>query len=223
MSNQYIGDEDLIYNTSSRLPVCLCLDVSGSMTNDIDELTRGVEALYKAIMNDDAAAVSAEIAIVTFGSDAKLIENFETADKKKRPYLTIDGSTNMTAGVMLALETLDKRKQDYKRNGIDYYQPWLIIMSDGEPNDLNSVKQVQSTVKDLESNKKLAVFAVGIGDYSDIDVLGGFSKRGAKKLKDYSFSAFFEWIGKSVSVVSNSRVGDTVQLDREGMSSWEDI
>lgn len=26
MSNSYLGDDDLIFNTSSRIPVCLCCD-----------------------------------------------------------------------------------------------------------------------------------------------------------------------------------------------------
>ena len=56
-NNSYIGDDDLITNTSSRLPVCLCLDISGSMKkNDaISALNEGVEAFYQAIREDEQA------------------------------------------------------------------------------------------------------------------------------------------------------------------------
>ena len=48
--------------------------------------------------------------------------------------LTANGNTPMGEGVRLALDLLDKRKQEYKDKGVDYYQPWLVLMSDGQPN-----------------------------------------------------------------------------------------
>ena len=31
VNNKHMGEDDLMINTSARLPVCLCLDTSGSM------------------------------------------------------------------------------------------------------------------------------------------------------------------------------------------------
>ena len=45
--------KDLVENPTARVPVCLCLDVSGSMSGDpINELNRGVKQFYDAIRND---------------------------------------------------------------------------------------------------------------------------------------------------------------------------
>lgn len=56
-----------------------------------------------------------------------------------------------------------------------------------------------------------------------MDVLNGFSSKKAKHLKDLKFSEFFEWLGKSVSTVSASKVGDKVKLDTAGMDDWAEI
>ena len=82
MNHKFMGDDDLIYNTASRLPVCLCIDLSHSMLrviseegtvdtgrtefkdgqewriveggiNLISEVERGVNLFYDAIRNND--------------------------------------------------------------------------------------------------------------------------------------------------------------------------
>ena len=222
-NNKYYGDDDLVVNTTSRIPVCLCLDVSGSMYNCISELEEGVEKFYDAIRKSSQASNSCEIAIVTFESRVEILEDYTTIDAKQKLHLTASGGTDMTGGVLKSLELLNNRKDKYRANGVDYYQPWLVIMSDGEPNDRRSIVSVQETVKKMESEKKLTVFAIGIGPDVDMQVLNGFSKRGALHLKNYNFEEFFEWLGKSVDTVSQSQIGDKVKLDTTGMDEWASI
>ena len=57
-----------------------------------------------------------------------------------------------------------------------------------------------------------------------MDVLNGFClKPKALHLKDLKFEEFFEWLGASVSSVSNSQVGETVKLDTTDMDTWGEI
>lgn len=42
-----------------------------------------------------------------------------------------EGMTCMGEGLSLALDLLKKRKAKYKATGVDYYQPILVVMSDG--------------------------------------------------------------------------------------------
>ncbi|MCR4911057.1 MAG: VWA domain-containing protein [Bacilli bacterium] len=219
---KYAGEDDLIVNTSARVPVVLCLDVSGSMYDCIGELNDGVEAFYEAVRKDDVASSSCEIAIVTFGSSVTVAEDFELVEHKSKPHFSANGGTDMTGGVKKALELLNARKQDYKDKGVDYYQPWLIIMSDGEPNDLDSVKEQQAITLQMEADKKLTIFAIFIGKDRGQEVLAGFSKRGAMNLKGHNFGEFFEWLGRSVSIVSQSQQGEKVTLDKD-VSGWLDI
>ena len=215
-------DLDLQTNTATRVPVVLCLDVSGSMYNCIGDLNRGVAAFYEAVRNDEVARDSCEIAIVTFASYVNVAEDFELVAHKQDPSFSANGGTDMTGGVAKALELLEARKQQYKDNGVEYYQPWLVIMSDGEPNDMASVKELQQRTRQMEDDKKLTVFGVFIGNDSGKETLAGFSKRGAMSLKGNNFKDFFEWLGRSVSIVGQSQKGENVTLDKD-VSGWLDV
>ena len=52
-NNLLVRLEDLVNNPTARIPVCLCLDTSGSMCGmPIDELNEGVRLFYDAICED---------------------------------------------------------------------------------------------------------------------------------------------------------------------------
>ena len=62
MSNDLLCMEDLVNNPTARVPVCLCLDVSGSMNGSpIQALNDGVHMFYSAIQEDETALYAAEI------------------------------------------------------------------------------------------------------------------------------------------------------------------
>ena len=151
---KYAGDDDLVVNTSVRVPVCLCLDISGSMRkNDaIDELNKGIEAFYNSVRNDEQSASSCEIAIVTFADEVEVREDFSLIERKEPIHIDYvpNGGTALAHGVMKCLELLDARKQEYKDNGVEYFQPWLLIITDGKPGDVEDVPAAQAEVKDRE-------------------------------------------------------------------------
>ncbi len=229
----YSGDEDLVLNTTARLPVCLCLDTSGSMNNNdaIEALNKGVEALYRAIRTDELAYNSCEISIVTFNSEVNVIDTFTTIDKKKKIKLTAEGGSALAHGINKSLDLLDQRKSKYKENGVDYYQPWLIVITDGKPGDKEYIQEVQERTKILLDDKKLTLFPIAVGLDNNkkkvkeiLEVLNGFCVTPkAVHLKDLKFNEFFEFIGKSVSAISASSVGERVKLDISSMSNWAEL
>ncbi len=210
-----LRQEDLLTNPTTRLPVCLCLDISGSMSGDpITELQRGVEYFFEAIKSDEIARYSVEISIVTFGSDANVILDFANIDRQNIPFLVADGSTNMDAGVILALDILEKRKKEYSSKGVDYYQPWLVVMTDGYPDNtpINAINRINQ----LNNSKKITVFSVAIGDGADKSILKQLStiKDGMvfKVKSPEHFKEYFEWLSQSVLVASTSVPGDKPRL-----------
>ena len=105
-----------------------------------------------------------------------------------------------------------------------------MIITDGKPGDPEDIPQAQSRTKKLAEERKLTLFPIAVGSDDNeekyrqvMDVLNGFSNKSAKHLKDLKFSDFFEWLGKSVTIVSASKVGDKVRLDTTGMDDWAEI
>lgn len=222
-----IGADDLVENPTPRVPVTLCLDTSGSMLGDkIRELVEGVNLFYNAIDTDDDAHDAAEVSIVEFNTGANLIQDFASVERLARiDVIEPTGATYLGEGVNLALDTLEKRKSIYSNAGVLYYQPWLVLMTDGQPNgDYATLERAVQRVTDLVEAKKLTVFPIGIGADADMDVLKRFSpNRDPLRLRGLSFKEFFEWLSKSVSRVSRSTPGDTVKLDLEGLVGWAEL
>lgn len=219
-----IGADDLVDNPTPRVPVSLCLDTSSSMTGaPIDELVRGVNLFYDAIDEDEDAHDSAEINIVEFNSSAGLVHDFASIERLQRiSSLAAQGTTAMGAGVNLALDTLESRKATYSDSGVLYYQPWLVLMTDGAPTD--SIDSAARRVVDMVDAKKLTVFPIAIGGGADLRTLARFSPhRAPLRLDGLKFKEFFEWLSKSVARVSRSTPGDHVKLDLEGLAGWAEL
>lgn len=243
-----LRQKDLEENPTTRVPICLCLDVSDSMNRVIDgetrdtgkrefsdgkwwhiveggvtalqELKSGVNIFYDNLLDDDVAHFAAEICIVTFGGEAELIMDFANLDRQeaerqqKISGLKARGETPMGEAVNLALDCLEKRKEEYKNAGVDYWQPWLVLMTDGEANgDAADFERAVTRTNDLANHRKLSIFPIGIGDKADKDCLAKFSPLSSPlKFKGMDFKKFFEWLSASVSTVSQSMPGEIPDL-----------
>ena len=214
--------KDLIDNPTPRVPVCLVLDCSGSMTGEpIQELRDGVEKFIKELADNEYAKDSAEICLVTFGGEVRCILDFENIERQSEniPLFAASGNTPMDQAVNLALDKLEERKQNYKDSGVDYYQPWMVLMTDGQPTE--NISRSTLRTQDLVNNDLLTVFPLGIGNKADMNELARYSpKRSPLKLKGLCFSEFFEWLSKSVEKVSQSIPGNKIELDVDGIKEW---
>jgi len=229
-------------NPAARVPVCLCLDLSGSMgaieggnyvstgrivredgvdweiveggISRLSELQKGIELLFEAIRDDEMAVDAAEIAIVGFDDRARCILDFNHIDAQKIPTLHCQGETAMGEGVNMALRMLEERKQFYRSKGIQYYQPWLVLMTDGENNgSIVELSQAIEKTTSMINNNKLTIFPIGIGAEADMQTLARFSpKRPPMRLNGLKFKEFFQWLSQSISRTSVSKPGERVPL-----------
>lgn len=234
MSEQkYMGDDDLIYNTSTRVPVCFCLDISGSMKrNDaIGQLNNGVATLYREIKANPRTRKACEIAIVTFNSEVKVEEDFSLVDEKTAPTFEAEGGTALAHAVEKGLELVNARKETYKKNGIDYFQPWIVIITDGKPGDKEELPAIQQKVKQLVCDKKLVVYPLVVGNDDNptkvneiFDILNGFcDKPMARHIKNAKYDDFFIFLLNSFDSITQSKVGDDVQIDESAINDWASL
>lgn len=212
---------DLIDNPSPRCACILVLDTSGSMSGDpIKQLNLGVQEFIRSIQNDDLAKYSVELSMITAGSNIDEILPFTIAEKVD--YVSdfqAGGMTPLGAAVEQALRMLNERKDDYRKSGTPYYQPWLVVISDGAPTDV--WQHVAQKTKELSNSGKLVSLMVGVND-ADMDILGEFSNRPALKLQGLNFSDFFQWLSASMSrVSSSSSTASSVNLPP--VDSWASI
>lgn len=223
MSHLALTHDDFVSNPAARVPVILCLDVSGSMTGPpIAELQLGLMQFIREVLADELAASAVDLSVVTFGQRVQQDIPFGTLNEFMTLALSASGCTPMGEAVTHSLTLLEERKSTYQRMGIDYYQPWLVIMTDGEPTD--SIQAAAARCRELAATRKLAVFPIGIGPAANLQTLAEFSpNRPPLRLQGLQFSKFFQWLSASMSRVSASTPGTTVPLDVAAIAGWAEL
>jgi uncharacterized protein YegL len=197
-------DIEFAKNPEPRCPVVLLLDTSGSMSGDrIDELNAGLAIFKQEVQRDTTASLRVEVAIITFDSSVNLIQDFVTIDNFYPPQLTTTGMTAMGQGIELALNEVESRKAIYKSNGIQYYQPWVFLITDGGPSD--SWQSAAQRVKQATANGKISFYAVGVQG-ADMNILGQIDPE-PLMLQGLQFQEMFRWLSDSMKRVSSTKVG----------------
>lgn len=198
-------------NPDPRCACVLLLDTSPSMLGKpITSLNDGLHTFRNDIKEDALAARRCEIAIVTFGGTPKTVRDFEVAGNFKPPTLSAGGDgTQMGAGINVAVDLVERRKDEYKRNGILYYRPWIFMITDGEPTDEWS--NAAARIKEQETANGLTFFAVGVED-ADMETLACISVRPPLSLDGLAFRDMFLWLSASQKKVSGSKPGEKTSL-----------
>lgn len=208
---------------------CLCvlvLDTSGSMSwptanPPISQLNVGLRKFQEELLKDDVTKDRLEVAIVTFDSDVQTIQGPELLTDFTMPSLSTNGSTRMADGISEAIDIITFRKQYYKNHGIPYYRPWIVMMTDGEPDSDQDIKGMGQRIREANDHKEFVFMAVGVGDSISEDALIKLSSPAfpPTKMQAIKFCEFFQWLSNSMSTISNSD-GGNVQLGDPG--SWLD-
>jgi uncharacterized protein YegL len=209
----HLADVDLggDVNREPRCPCVLVLDTSSSMSEGgkIDHLQEGLGVLAGELKEDSLARRRVEVAVITFGGVVRVVQPFVSAADFIAPPLSAQGGTPMGEAVLAALDMVARRKEDYKRNGLDYYQPWVFMLTDGQPTD--PWEAAARSVHELEDARRVNFFAVGVGDDAQLDVLAGMSRRSPRRLAGLRFSELFAWLSRSLVRVSSAEPGGRVQ------------
>ncbi len=201
-----VGKPEFVDNPEPRCPVVLLLDTSGSMSGaPIRELNAGLAIFKQAVEEDGLAALRVEVAIVTFGP-VQMRQDFVTIDRFVPPQFQADRDTPMGEAIEYALDLLENRKEDYKNNGIQYYRPWVFLVTDGGPTD--PWQNAAQRVRQAENERKLLFFAVGVQG-ADIKTLSQIAptNRPPLLLNGLDFKSMFLWLSQSMKQVSGSKPG----------------
>ena len=207
------ADLQFAQNGEPRVPIVLILDCSDSMMekregeerSPFEALNGGLDTLWAALHGDHLAKRRAEVSFITFGSDVSEPTPFATVDEMVLPALQPMGVTSLGAALTVALDLIEERKDSYKRNGIQYYRPIVMAISDGLPTD--SVADASARLKSAVEQKKLTFMPIAV-EGADLQVMESLAGKSAKRLQGVKFDELFQWLSASVAAVSASQPGN---------------
>lgn len=180
------------------------IDVRGDSSSAVDVVT----------YNPRGLAVRPKVKEVPFNAR----EAFVTADFFQPPWLDADGGTPMGEAIQRSLGLIRERKEIYKQNGLDYFRPWVFVITDGKPTD--KWEAVAEQMRLEESRKAVQFYGVGV-EGADLKALSRFSEtRQPLKLRGLAFADLFNWLSKSLSAIAHSRPGEQAALPPVG---WGEV
>ncbi|MDD6831598.1 MAG: VWA domain-containing protein [bacterium] len=205
---------------------CLCvmvLDVSGSMGgNPIQELNKGLQDFYDEISNEPTTSQRLEVALVTFSHIVTTIQSPALVENFTMPNLIASGSTATVDAVREAIDIVAARKAWYKTTNQNYYRPWIILMTDGEPNSDQDIEGLAQQIKYDTAHKSYIFLPIGVGNDANMGILSKIQGSiPPMKLKGTKFSSFFKWLSASMGTVVGGTEGQQVNLSA-GAGSWMD-
>lgn len=208
-------------NYEQKCLVVLVLDVSGSMNleNRIGEMNKGLQEFYNDIRDDETASQRLEISIITFSNEARTIQEPSLVTNFQMPTLTARGTTAMVTAVNEAIDKVEARKQWYKNTGQTYFRPWIVLMTDGEPDDDQDVEALAARIKRETEGKHFQFMPIGVGDANMAVLTKLQGNMPALKLEGTKFMSFFQWLSSSMDTITKAKEGETVDLS-QGIDDW---
>lgn len=197
-------------NPGEKLAIVLLVDTSTSMMEKpIEELNLGLREFGEALKMDSLAMGRAEVCIVSFNDTVQVVHEFSPAIEYTPPKLCAGGLTCLNEAINYSLDILEERKCLYNEIGIDYYRPWLFILTDGSPTDVEKEKQTILRLKKAIGENKVVYMPMGIGENAKIEKLQEYypddvAKKIVLKADADNFKEAFVWLIRSISAILES-------------------
>ena len=168
---------------------------------------------------------SVELEVITFDSSASVAMPFTPiCDVERNPTpLVASGSTAMGEALRLANRDLRNRRRMYRNAGISSYKPWVVLMTDGGPND--NWQDAAREMRELGEQGKIQYIGIEIGYGADHATMCQIlpANPGPVKLQGLRFKQFFRWLTDSLRSVSSSAVSDEDNVRLGSVKTWADL
>ena len=194
-----------------------------NLVTRMDELNAGLQRFISDILADPLAKLAADVAVITFARTTTTVKEFgpiRESDSELKITTSRENETLLGEAVELALTELDSRKRTYREHGVEYYQPWLVVMTDGVPTSARH-RELEGRLKVLTADRKLSVFVFGIGRADLLELSCISLGRPPMQVNEQKFPELFAWLSRSVRTVSMSMPGDGVSLTPLPEDMWQ--
>ena len=204
-----IGDDNYV-ESGEKFAVVFVIDVSGSMGGQIENLSENFNMFLDRAKANHKVSLKMDLEVITFSHIIDTPVTWSNVEGVPYQKFVANGSTNIRDAMIKANADARQRTIDYDANGIRAYKPWIVLMTDGYSDGDKPVDQIAAELRQREKEGKVHVFALGMGTGFKKSELEKFTDK-TLAITDWDFEKFFEWLGRSVAVISSTNVGDKAQ------------
>ena len=216
MQTDIIDSVEFADNPEPRIPVALIVDVSGSMSGaPIGAVNDAIRLFKSEVERDTLASLRAEVSLIVFNHTTEQYD-FKSIGDFHPPTLQASGGTRMTSAINISLNLLEERKQTYRDNGISYFRPIALLLTDGYPehDSEQDIVSTQARLTSQEQGRHVAFFAFGV-EGANMEMLSRITppNRPPKHIGDaMQIAGLFQWLSNSVAQISTSQPGERLSL-----------
>lgn len=178
----------------------------------IESVKVGLEAMLSSLRGDPFALESANISIITYDREVKVILPLTPLEDIQIPEITCpeSGPTNMGAALKTLCKQIDREVHLSTPIQKGDWMPLLFLMTDGKPSDIMEYNEAISEVK---KRKFATIVACAAGSKAKTEPLQQLTDQvyTLDTMDKSSFSQFFKWISSSIGV-GNRSIGATSDL-----------
>jgi uncharacterized protein YegL len=229
MSNPFSAESPKNYE--QKCTVALVLDISGSMSehNRLVNMVKGLDAFIKEVKEDENLKNKLEIGIVAFNNICTRIVEPSLAADIQLPNLVADGGTFSVQAIQSGIQMVSERKAWYRNNGLSYYRPWIIHITDGGPShqEFATAEEFETKWNELaeqirlaEKDKTFCFLSLGVDEFEPayLDRIKQASIP-VYKMSGLKFTDFFKWLSATIADVAKGT--DVVKAVKSNTSSWD--
>lgn len=214
-------DQDKIINgnRNCKLLLSIIVDNSSSMKGEkIHKLKDAIIKFNNYMLTTNLSNYFEYTLIVFNGLQSKKLKEFNSN------HLSIDemaegGLALLEKSILLGLDELEKRLSELNYDGVQYYKPWFILLSDGqcyENIDLALIK-----LKDLYKTGVLTYFPFALSDSKFDERLDELKKiKRPITISTYQYDNLFEWLYDTVKKRVTTSIEESIKLASDCFDGW---
>ncbi len=117
-------------NPEPRCPIVLLLDSGIPTVVPPEDINRALAKFRDVIQEDVVAALRADIAVIEFGRQARVVQDFTNGADFEFPELAITrNGSHYARAINMALDVIEARKRSYQDNGIAHYRALVYFLT----------------------------------------------------------------------------------------------
>lgn len=192
-----------------RLPIYFLVDVSESMVDHLDDVSKGMQMLQDQLSVDPYALETAYISLIVFAGKPKVIIPLtEIISFPRLESLPLGGGTSLGSALDCLMNEIDQNVTVTTESQKGDWKPIVFLFTDGMPTD-----SYQSSLNKWKSRyaNKASLIAISLGNNIEYSILGALTENvySLEKLEPGDFKEFFQWITNTIKVTSVSISADS--------------